>query len=193
MERRAYTMEIAALMDARKQRIGEHAATSTLPWAVTALGPVPDDLVSRLEWQQRAASIGAYRELSGYQHPADPIGLEPAAGSPDLRAAWHEALAALGPADGRDVRGMPDGLLLHLRDTYPIEPPGRPRGPGMGSARCEVPPATPGWARYVPPPKPPRLRPEASTRKPPGSRNWPPATRPCAPSTASTRPRSPSP
>jgi hypothetical protein len=30
-------------------------------------------------------------------------------------------LAALGPVDGLDVRGMPDGSLLHLRDTYPIE------------------------------------------------------------------------
>ena len=42
-------------------------------------------------------------------------------GRPDLRAAWHEAFAALGPSDGPDVRGMSDGLLLHLRDTYPIE------------------------------------------------------------------------
>ncbi len=39
----------------------------------------------------------------------------------DLRAAWHEALAALGPIGGLDVRGMPDGRLLHLRDSYPIE------------------------------------------------------------------------
>ena len=38
-----------------------------------------------------------------------------------MRAAWHEAFAALGPADGSDVRGMPDGMLLHLRDTYPVE------------------------------------------------------------------------
>ena len=43
------------------------------------------------------------------------------AAAPDLRAAWHEALTALAPADGPDVRGMPDGRLLHLRDTYPIE------------------------------------------------------------------------
>ena len=85
------------------------------------VGPVPDDPAARLTWQQRAASIGAYRELSGYSHPADPIGPEPVAGSPELRAAWHEALAALGPADGPEVRSMPDGLLLHLRNTYPIE------------------------------------------------------------------------
>jgi hypothetical protein len=32
-----------------------------------------------------------------------------------------EALAALGPVDGPDVRGMPDGMLLHLRDTYPVD------------------------------------------------------------------------
>jgi hypothetical protein len=75
----------------------------------------------RAEWQRRAASIGAYRELYGYDHPADPIGLEPAAAAPDKRAAWFEALTALGPASGPDVRGMPDGKLLHLRDTYPVE------------------------------------------------------------------------
>jgi len=120
-ERRAYAGQIAALMDARKERIGEHAADSAIGWAAGALGPVPDDPVARLEWQRRAASIGAYRELSGHDHPDDPIGPEPATGAPDLRAAWHEALAALGTADGPDVRGMRDGLLLHLRDTYPTE------------------------------------------------------------------------
>jgi conjugative relaxase-like TrwC/TraI family protein len=120
-ERRAYLTQIAALMDARKDRLGEHAADHALPWAVPALGPVPEDPPARLDWQNKAASIGAWRELSGYHHPTDPIGPEPATAAPDLRAAWHEALTALGPADGPDVRGMPDGRLLHLRDTYPIE------------------------------------------------------------------------
>jgi hypothetical protein len=120
-ERRAYLAEIAALMDARKGRIGEHAAESTPPWALSALGPVPGHPLHRLDWQRRASSIGAWRELSGYCDPADPVGPEPVAAAPDLRAAWYEALAALGPVGGSDVHGMTDGRLLHLRDTYPIE------------------------------------------------------------------------
>ncbi len=120
-ERKAFITKIAAMMDSRKERIGQHAAEHAAPWAVSTLGRVPDDPAARLEWQQRASAIGAWRELSGYDHPADPIGPEPATGTPDLRAAWHEALTATGAADGPDVRGMPDGMLAHLRDTYPIE------------------------------------------------------------------------
>ena len=126
-ERQAYLAEIAALMDARTDRIGEHTASHPPPWAAAALGPVPAHPSDRLRWQKRAALVGAWRELSGYDDPADPIGPEPAAAAPDVRAAWHQALAALGPADGLDVRGMPDGRLLHLRDTYPVETAWAPR------------------------------------------------------------------
>ena len=100
---------------------------STPAWATAALGHVPVHRLDRLEWQKRAAAIGAWRELSGYDHPADPIGPEPVAAASDVRAAWHEALAALGPADGPDVRGMSDSRLLYLRDTYPVETAWAPR------------------------------------------------------------------
>jgi hypothetical protein len=125
--RQAYLAEIAALMDARTDRIGEHAASRPPPWAAAALGPVPAHPPGRLAWQKRAAAIGAWRELSGYDDPVDPIGPEPVAAAPDVRAAWHQALAALGPVNRPDVRGMPDGRLLHLRDTYPIETAWAPR------------------------------------------------------------------
>ncbi len=144
---RAYAAKIAAMMDARKDRIGEHAADYGLPWAVNALGPVPNHPLDRLDWLRRAASIGAWRELSGYDHPGDPIGPEPVAAAPDMRAAWHEALAALGPAESPDVRGMPDGMLLHParhlphRDRLGAEmgrqraPPGPRRRPGSPPGR----------------------------------------------------------
>ncbi len=120
-ERLAYLTQIAAMMDARKERIGEHAAEHTLPWAIKALGPVPEHPVDRLDWQRRASSIGAWRELSGHHGPADPIGPEPVAAAPEARVAWREAFMALAPVDGPAVRALPDGTLLHLRDTYPIE------------------------------------------------------------------------
>jgi AAA domain len=149
-ERHAYLTEIVAMMDARKDRIGEHAAEHTPPWAVATLGPVPEDPLDRLNWQKRASSIGAWRELSGHCDPADPIGPEPVAAAPDMRAAWHEALAALGPADGPDVRGMLDGRLLHLRDTYPIWP-----SPPMPNCAAATPISTsPRSARPNPNPPP---------------------------------------
>ena len=120
-ERQVYLTEIAAMMDNRKQRLGQFAAEHTPPWAVTALGPFPGDSAARYKWKQKASSIAAYREMYGYDHPDDPIGPEPASEFPDMRAAWHDAFRALAPADGPDVRGMPDGHLWLIRDTYTAE------------------------------------------------------------------------
>jgi hypothetical protein len=116
-DRRAFAARIAVMMDECTERIGAHAAVSCLPWAANALGPVPDSPQALRDWQRRAAAIGAYRELSGHGHPEDPIGPEPTAAAPDLRAAWHEVLAAPGLLGGPGARGMPDGTLLHLRDA----------------------------------------------------------------------------
>jgi hypothetical protein len=134
-ERRAFTAEIATMMDERKERIGEHAATSALPWAISALGPAPGTGPERLQWQRRASSIGAYRELSGYDHPTDSIGPEPVTGPPDLRSAWPRrhwgerqrpparqgSSAATSPA-GAGSRGVPQERL------EPESHPGLPAG-----------------------------------------------------------------
>jgi TrwC relaxase/AAA domain len=120
-ERQAYLAEIAATIDYRKQRLGEHAAQTGPAWAVTALGPAPADPAARRDWETKAASIAAYRETYGYDHSDDPIGPEPARQAPEQRTAWYEALLALGPADGPDVRAIPDGRLWLIRDTYAAE------------------------------------------------------------------------
>jgi hypothetical protein len=120
-ERQDYVTQIARAMDERKERIGEHTADHQPLWALSALGEVPADPLARLDWQQRASSIGAYRELYGYHNPSEPIGPEPAGDSPDKRAAWHEAFTALRLEGDAQVRALPDGELLHLRATYPIE------------------------------------------------------------------------
>jgi hypothetical protein len=126
-EHQAYVQELAEAMDARKDRIGEHAVEHEPEWAIRTLGPVPDEPLSRLAWQRKAASIGAYRELSGFDHPVEAIGPEPASDDPDRRAAWYEAFACLGPADGVDVRGLPDGTLHLMRESYHIETAWAPR------------------------------------------------------------------
>ena len=118
------------MMDGRKQRLGQHAAQIAPAWAITALGPVPDDAPVRQEWERKAASIAAYREMYGYDHPHDPIGPEPTQDTPDQRAAWHEAFLALGPAGQPDVRAMRDGRLWLIRDTYAAETAWAPRHVG---------------------------------------------------------------
>ena len=144
-ERRAYLVEIAAMMEDRKQRLGQHAVEIAPAWAVTALGPVPDDAAVQQEWERKAASIAAYREMYGYDHPDDPIGPEHTRDTPDQRAAWHEAFLALGPADQPDVRAMRDGRLWLIRDTYAAETAWAPRHVGrelrlarLGAANADL-------------------------------------------------------
>jgi len=128
--RHAYLTQIAALMDDRTRRLGQHTAQSSPAWAITALGPVPADPAARHDWEHKAAAIAAYRETYGYDHPGDPIGPEPSHQTPDQRAAWYEAFAALGPTGQPNVRTMPDGRLWLLRDTYAAEAAWAPRHVG---------------------------------------------------------------
>ena len=144
-ERHAYLAQIAVMMDDRTRRLGQHLAQHPPSWAITALGPVPTDPAAHREWEHKASSIGAYREMYGYGHPDDPIGPEPTNNTPDQRAAWHEAFTALGPSDGPDVRGMPDGRLWLIRDTYTAETAWAPRHVGkelrlarLGAANADL-------------------------------------------------------
>ena len=192
-KRRAYLTEIAALMDARKDRIGEHAAQHALPWAVTALGPVPDDPLDRLDWQRRAASIGAWRELSGHTRPRRPDRPRACRGRPGpagrlargpgrprprrrTRRPRHARREAAAPA-----RHLPDRDRLGAAIRRRRAPPGprrRPRGP----------PGRPARRR-----RSRRRARAATTTPPPASRNSRPATTPCTRPTGSARPSSPPP
>ena len=108
-------------MDERAGRLGEHAVETSPAWAVQALGPVPDDPVARLDWQQRASKIATYRELYGIGDDREVIGQEPTENAPEMRAAWHDAFAAITHTDAVDVADLPDSSLMHMRDSYRSE------------------------------------------------------------------------
>jgi flagellar biosynthesis GTPase FlhF len=116
-----YLRELAEAMDDRIRRLGEHTAATQPLWARQALGPVPAHPVARLDWEERASLVAAYRERYGYAHPANPIGPAPAKTGPEARAAWHAALTALGCINGIDLRGCTDGELWLRRSTYERE------------------------------------------------------------------------
>ena len=116
-----YMRELAEAIDARTERLGEHAAETAPLWATRTLGPAPEDPAARADWQERASAIAAYREMWGYDNPGDPIGPEPAKTSPEARAAWHSALAAVGAVDGMELAGVPDQVLEVRRGLYEQE------------------------------------------------------------------------
>jgi hypothetical protein len=116
-----FMSELALAMDGRTQRIGEHAIETQQAWAVQALGQVPADQARRAEWQERAARIGAYRELYGYESQSDPIGPAPGMTSPEAWADWHVAFAALDRISGIDLRRLSDSQLRLRRARHERE------------------------------------------------------------------------
>jgi len=93
------------VIDEREERLGERAAVLPPGWAVSALGPVPEDPQERAGWAGRAGRIAGYRELAGWAHGAEPAGPEPSAGPPEWRAAWQAASGAVHRTGGAGLRG----------------------------------------------------------------------------------------
>ena len=116
-----YMSELAAAMDDRVRRLGEHAAQIQPSWAIRALGPVPEHPLARADWEQRASVVARYQERYGHAQPDDPIGPVPGKTSPGARAAWHAAIAVIGQVDGIDLRECADGELWLRRGTYERE------------------------------------------------------------------------
>ena len=125
-----FMAQLAEVMDARVRRIGEHAARVKPLWATQALGDVPDDSAKRNRWQERAAKLGAYRELYGYENPGNAIGPEPGKTSPEARGDWHVAFAELGRVEGIDMRRFSDDRLRLRRAMYERETAWAPRHVG---------------------------------------------------------------
>ena len=117
-DRQAYLAQIAAMMDDRTRRLGQHAAQTAPPGqsARSARCPPTPAARRRLGTQGRLdRRLPGDVRLRPSRRP-DRSRAQPRK-HPDQRAAWHEAFAALGPAGQPDVRAMPDGRLWLIRDS----------------------------------------------------------------------------
>jgi hypothetical protein len=133
-----YASELAAAMDDRQRRLGEHAAEHPHAWA-HGLGPVPEHPLDRAEWENRAGQVAAYREMWGYTHPTEPIGPRPGQHSPEARASWQAAAEALGRQPG-DLTAHSDGQLWAWRSAFAREMAWSPpyKGDELAMVRGEI-------------------------------------------------------
>jgi hypothetical protein len=90
-------------------------------WATQALGQIPNDPAERAQWEHKAGQLGAYREITGWDHPAEAIGPEPSRGNPETWVEWHAAFAVMARVEGIDVRHLTDGQLFVRRHAYEAE------------------------------------------------------------------------
>ena len=70
----------------------------------------PSGRCPRIRWsgwtgRQRASKIATYRELYGIDDEHEVIGHEPTGNAPEMRAAWHDAFAAITKTDARWMSG----------------------------------------------------------------------------------------
>jgi conjugative relaxase-like TrwC/TraI family protein len=95
----------------RARDLGSLAAQELPAWAEKTLGAVPEDAMARLEWEEKAGAIAAYREAKGLDGDR---ALSPAPGlsQTEARAAWWDAWSALGkPQETRTEAALSEGAL----------------------------------------------------------------------------------
>lgn len=111
----AWQQRLAALAeqaDARRRHLGAHTADTEPEWALDTFGPVPDEPVTRLEWEHRAGTVAAWRELAGHTDDTDPLGPAVRPGQPEHYTTWRAAWTAAGrPDPGRADAELSDGQL----------------------------------------------------------------------------------
>lgn len=108
----SYLVELSERAEDRRRELGGIVAEEQPQWAVEAFGPVPADLVERMEWEHRAGKVAAYREACQFDDEAVLLPPSPGISSTEKRAAWHDAWRAAGrPEAGKEEQDLSDGAL----------------------------------------------------------------------------------
>ncbi len=104
--------QLTQLAEDRHRVLGSELADDPPQWATDTLGPVPDDPMERIEWEDRAGRIGYTREIAHQDDETQALGRSPGVRSPEARAAWHEGHDAAGrPEDLKAESEMSEGQL----------------------------------------------------------------------------------
>ena len=82
---RTWLSRRAEAADQRRHELGAEVAEAPA-WALDALGPVPEDVVERQEWEHRAGWAAAWCELAGHTDEHDPLGAAPPRGQVEKAA-----------------------------------------------------------------------------------------------------------
>jgi hypothetical protein len=107
-----YIDALQEMVDDRARTLGTDVAEQQPAWTTKALGPVPADAVERLEWEDRAGRIAAYREAVGFEEPGRALPNAPGLSNTEKRASWWSAWDALGrPSEQRTEAALSDGQL----------------------------------------------------------------------------------
>jgi hypothetical protein len=108
-----YLAALAAAADERADALGAQTAAERPAWALDTLGPPPETVNERAEWQHKAGIIAAYRELRDHNDDgAEALGPAPKPGDVEAYAAYRAAWRALGrPETDRAEHEMSDGQL----------------------------------------------------------------------------------
>ncbi|WP_296376788.1 MobF family relaxase [Pseudonocardia sp.] len=107
-----YLDSLAWAADERAEELGRQLAEEPPAWLTAAIGPLPDQIDDRDDWQHRAGLVAAYRETRGHDDPNDALGPAPKPGQVEQYAAYRAAWRTLGrPEIEREELEMTDGQL----------------------------------------------------------------------------------
>lgn len=127
----AYLRNRAEAGTTRRHELGAEVAEQAPMWAIEALGPPPDsgdDVLGRQEWERRAGSAAAYRELVGWDDDRDALGNAPAPAMAEKAALFRAAHRELGLLDVTDEEAdLTDGQLRARVAGYEREEVWAPR------------------------------------------------------------------
>jgi len=127
-EWQAWLADRADAATLRRHELGALTAAEPPPWALDALGPVPEDVLDRQEWERRAGWAAAYRELVGHDDDHDPLGFAPAPALAEKAALFRAAHRELGLLDvGAEEASLSDGQLRARVAGYAREEAWAPR------------------------------------------------------------------